>query len=220
MLEGLVPGTLGGLRRLERGVADPAVERLAHHLVDDTGLGGEVWCRADGWYGMAMVDVLDDTPANQPGRAQLLTSLNKFAAGITRYQDPVSGRWFQVVDKGTQAGNWTETSCSSMFAYTLSRAAQQGYIDGHYAAVAQKGYQGVLQRLSVGKDGLTNLSTISIGTNVGDYAYYIGRTQATNDFHGLGAFLIMNEQFTAGGAAGSAHAVGSAHAAGAVGGAQ
>ncbi|WP_194896962.1 glycoside hydrolase family 88/105 protein [Catenulispora pinisilvae] len=169
-----------------------------------TGLSPEVWCRADGWYGMAMVDVLDNTPANQPGRAQLLTSLNKFAAGIARYQDPASGRWFQVVDKGTQAGNWTETSCSSMFAYTLSRAAQQGYIDSHYAAVAQKGYQGVLQRLSVGKDGLTNLSTISIGTNVGDYAYYIGRTQATNDFHGLGAFLIMNEQFAAAGTGGGA----------------
>jgi unsaturated rhamnogalacturonyl hydrolase len=31
---------------------------------------------------------------------------------------------------------------------------------------------------------------------VGDYAYYVARTQATNDFHGLGAFLIMNEQLT------------------------
>lgn len=34
----------------------------------------------------------------------------------------------------------------------------------------------------------------SNGTNVGDYAYYVARTRATNDFHGLGAFLIMNEQ--------------------------
>jgi unsaturated rhamnogalacturonyl hydrolase len=159
-----------------------------------TGLSPEVWCRADGWYGLAIVDVLDKTPAGQPGRARLLGILGNFAAGIERYQDPVSGRWFQVVDKGTQAGNWTETSCSSMFAYTLSRAAQQGYIDSHYATVAQKGYHGVLQRMSVGSDGLTNLSAVSIGTNVGDYAYYIARTQATNDFHGLGAFLIMNEQ--------------------------
>lgn len=162
-----------------------------------TGLSPEVWCRADGWYGMAVVDVLDDTPATQPGRAQLLTDLQQFAAGIEHYQDPVSGRWFQIVDKASQAGNWTETSCSSMFAYTLARAAQQGYIDGHYATVARKGYQGVLARISVGGDGLTNLKTVSVGTNVGDYAYYIARTQATNDFHGLGAFLIMNEQLAA-----------------------
>jgi unsaturated rhamnogalacturonyl hydrolase len=161
-----------------------------------TGLSPEDWCRADGWYGMAMIDVLDKTPATQPGRDQLLSILSKFAAGMETHQDPASGRWFQVINKGTQAGNWTETSCSSMFTFTLSRAAQEGYIDSHYATVAQKGYQGVLGRISVGSDGLTNLKTISIGTNVGDYAYYIARTQATNDFHGLGAFLLMNEQLT------------------------
>jgi unsaturated rhamnogalacturonyl hydrolase len=40
----------------------------------------------------------------------------------------------------------------------------------------------------------TNLTGISIGTNVGDYAFYIARPRETNDFHGLGAFLIRNEQ--------------------------
>jgi unsaturated rhamnogalacturonyl hydrolase len=43
-------------------------------------------------------------------------------------------------------------------------------------------------------DGSFQQIFISIGTNVGDYKYYIDRTRATNDFHGLGAFLIMNEQ--------------------------
>jgi unsaturated rhamnogalacturonyl hydrolase len=159
-----------------------------------TGLAPESWCRAVGWYGMATVNVLDAIPADQPRRVQLLTILRNLAAGIEHYQDPATGRWFQVIDKGSQSGNWTETSCSSMFTFTLSRAAQQGYIDPHYAAVADRGYQGVLGRISLGGDGRTNLTDISIGTNVGDYAYYIGRTRATNDFHGLGAFLIMNEQ--------------------------
>ncbi|CAM5619118.1 Unsaturated rhamnogalacturonyl hydrolase YteR [Streptomyces alboniger] len=76
----------------------------------------------------------------------------------------------------------------------LARCPEQGYLDPHYRAVARRGYQGVLAKLSVGTDGLTNLADISVGTNVGDYAYYIARTRATNDFHGLGAFLIMNEQ--------------------------
>jgi rhamnogalacturonyl hydrolase YesR len=159
-----------------------------------TGLAPESWCRAEGWFGMATVNVLDATPADQPGRAQLLTILRNLAAGIEHYQDPATGRWFQVIDKGSQAGNWTETSCSSMFTFALSRAVQQGYIDAHYAAVADRGYHGVLAKLSLGGDGRTNLTDISIGTNVGDYSYYINRTRATNDFHGLGAFLIMNEQ--------------------------
>ncbi|MER6242842.1 glycoside hydrolase family 88/105 protein [Streptomyces griseorubiginosus] len=159
-----------------------------------TGLAPEHWCRAVGWYSMAIVDVLDGIPQNHPRRAQLLGILRRLAAGLEKYQDPATGRWFQVIDKGARGDNWTETSCSSMFTYALSRGAQQGYLDQRFKAVAHRGYQGVLARLSVGSDGRTNLADISIGTNVGDYAYYIARDRATNDFHGLGAFLIMNEQ--------------------------
>ncbi|MFI8230573.1 glycoside hydrolase family 105 protein [Streptomyces sp. NPDC085900] len=159
-----------------------------------TGLAPEYWCRAVGWYSMAIVNVLDAIPANQPRRPRLLSIFRRLAAGLEKYQDPATGRWFQVMDKGNRSDDWTETSCSSMFTYALSRGVQQGYLDPHYAAVAQRGYQGVLAKLSVGSDGRTNLADISIGTNVGDYAYYIARDRATNDFHGLGAFLIMNEQ--------------------------
>ncbi|MFF4358850.1 glycoside hydrolase family 105 protein [Streptomyces sp. NPDC001604] len=159
-----------------------------------TGLAPEHWCRAVGWYSMAVVNVLDALPANHPRRTQLLDVFRKLAAGLEKYQDPATGRWFQVIDKGGRSGNWTETSCSSMFTYALSRGAQQHYLDPHYADVARRGYQGVLAKLSTGPDGRTDLADISVGTNVGDYAYYIARTRATNDFHGLGAFLIMNEQ--------------------------
>ncbi|MFF2510515.1 glycoside hydrolase family 105 protein [Streptomyces sp. NPDC058086] len=162
-----------------------------------TGLAPEHWCRAVGWYAMAIVNVLDAIPVNHPRRAQLVGIFRRLAAGLEKYQDPATGRWFQVIDKGARSDNWTETSCSSMFTYALSRGAQQGYLDPHYASVAGRGYQGVLARVSVGSDGRTNLTDISIGTNVGDYAYYIARDLATNDFHGLGAFLIMNEQLTA-----------------------
>ncbi|WP_406162077.1 glycoside hydrolase family 88 protein [Streptomyces sp. NBC_00882] len=159
-----------------------------------TGLAPEHWCRAVGWYSMAIVGVLDGIPQHHPRRAQLLGVFRKLAAGLEKYQDPATGRWFQVIDKGARGDNWTETSCSSMFTYALSRGARQGYLDQHFKAVAHRGYQGVLAKLSVGSDGRTNLADISIGTNVGDYAYYIARDRATNDFHGLGAFLIMNEQ--------------------------
>ncbi|MDX2676862.1 glycoside hydrolase family 88/105 protein [Streptomyces sp. NY05-11A] len=165
------------------GWADPA-----------TGLAPEHWCRAVGWYSMAMVNVLDAIPARQARRPQLLRIFRQLAAGLERYQDPATGRWFQVIDKGGQSDNWTETSCSSMFTYALSRGAQQGYLDKRYQAVAQRGYKGVLARISLGTDGRTSLTDISIGTNVGDYAFYIARPRETNDFHGLGSFLIMNEQ--------------------------
>ncbi|HEX6650707.1 MAG TPA: glycoside hydrolase family 88 protein, partial [Pyrinomonadaceae bacterium] len=64
-----------------------------------------------------------------------------------------------------------------------------------YATVAQRGYAGVLTKISLDTDGQTNLTDICEGTNVADLAYYFARKRNTNDFHGLGAFLIMNEKF-------------------------
>jgi unsaturated rhamnogalacturonyl hydrolase len=161
-------------------------------VVPGTNHSPETWCRADGWFAMSSVMVLDATPSGTPRRTQVLANLQHLAAAIRTHQDPASGRWFQVVDKGTQKGNWTETSCSSMFTYTISRAVQQGYLDASYKTVATRGYAGVLQRIS--NPANPQLVDICIGTNVGNYAYYIGRTKATNDLHGLGSFLIMNEQ--------------------------
>ncbi|MEI5097577.1 glycoside hydrolase family 88 protein [Streptomyces sp. PmtG] len=168
--------------------------RTAPWADKETGRAPEQWCRAIGWYSMAAVNVLDATPSHLKGRGELLAVVRKLAAGIARAQDPDTGRWFQVADKGGQEGNWTETSCSSMFTYALARAAEQGYVSPRYREVARRGHQGVLAKISRGPDGLTNLTDISIGTNVGDYAFYTARPRQTNDFHGLGAFLIMNEQ--------------------------
>jgi len=171
-------------------------------VVSGTKHSPESWCRAIGWFAMASVMVLDVTPAGTTGRDTVLTNLQKLAAGIKQYQDPKTGRWFQVVDRGDRSDNWTETSCSSMFTYTISRSVEQGYIDASYKPVAAKGYLGpnldgkggVLGKISLDSAGHVKLTDICIGTNVGDYAFYIARPRATNDFHGLGSFMIMNEQ--------------------------
>ncbi|MFF7750843.1 glycoside hydrolase family 105 protein [Streptomyces sp. NPDC007971] len=186
----------GGHLQVANGLLKHAYDesRTAGWADPRTGLAPEHWCRADGWYAMAIVGVLDAIPADHPLRGRLLGIFRRLAAGLEKYQDPATGRWFQVMDKGTRSDDWTETSCSSMFTYALSRGVQQGYLDPHYEAVARRGHQGVLAEISLGADGRTNLAGISVGTNVGDYAYYAARTRATNDFHGLGAFLIMNEQ--------------------------
>ena len=57
----------------------------------------------------------------------------------------------------------------------LVMAVKRGYINKSYRDAARKGYKGVLTKLSVGPDGLTNLIDICEGTNVGDLAYYFAR---------------------------------------------
>src|SRR5205814_7752882 len=77
----------------------------------------EFWCRAMGWYGMITVEVLDVMPASHPDRAQLISILQGLLGAWKNFQDPATGRWFQLVNKGSNPANWTETSCSAMHTY-------------------------------------------------------------------------------------------------------
>jgi unsaturated rhamnogalacturonyl hydrolase len=170
--------------------------RAASWANPSTGLSAEYWCRAVGWFGVAAIQVLDLIPPDHPRRAQLVGIVQNLVRGFATYQDPASGRWFQVVDKGGQGDNWTETSCSAMYTYTISAAVRHGYVSASYQANADAGTRGELNRISLHSDGLTYLTVVSPGTGVGAYSYYVTRPQATNDFHGLGAFLFFSEETT------------------------
>jgi unsaturated rhamnogalacturonyl hydrolase len=86
-----------------------------------------------------------------------------------------------------------------MYTYMMWMGVKRGYLTRHYEAVALKGYHGVLTKLSKDADDMTKLVEVCEGTNVSDLAYYFARKRNENDFHGLGAFLIMNEQLGAAG---------------------
>jgi unsaturated rhamnogalacturonyl hydrolase len=82
-----------------------------------------------------------------------------------------------------------------MYTYVTAMAIDRGYVNRSYRSVVTRGYAGVLTKLSLDQNGDTQIVDICEGTNVSDLAYYFGRKRNTNDFHGLGAFLIMNEKF-------------------------
>ncbi|MFC0429680.1 glycoside hydrolase family 105 protein [Kutzneria buriramensis] len=155
------------------------------------------WARAIGWVALAHFDVLDVLPANDSRRAQLIKNLQQLVTAFVRYQDPATGRWFQIVDKGTDPNNWTETSASAMYTYAISRAVRAGYVSSSLQAAAQKGYQGVLQKVTLGSDGRTTIADICPGTAVtNSLSGYYSRPRTANDQHGLGTFLLMNEELT------------------------
>ena len=162
-----------------------------------TGLSENFWGRADGWYAMALVDVLDQFPANHPKRPQLLAILNRLAAAIQKYQDPKTGVWYEVLDKGSAKGNYLEASASCMFVYALAKGVRQGYLPARYQAVAEKGYNGIIKQfITVDSNGQTNLNgTVTVGGlggrpyRDGSYAYYLKEKVITNDPKGVGAFI-------------------------------
>jgi len=160
----------------------------------ETGASAEHWARAIGWYAMTLINILDIIPKDQPGRDDLIKVLNQLAAAFEKYQDKNTGLWWQVVDKGTVPGNWLETSSSSMYTFAMWMGVKRGYLPKRFRDIALRGYRGVLTQISLDKDGMTDLANICEGTNVADINYYFARKRNTNDFHGIGAFLIMNEQ--------------------------
>ena len=162
-----------------------------------TGQSPNFWGRAMGWYGMALVDVLDQMPANHPKRAELLVILNRFATAVAKYQDKPSGLWYQVLDKGTSKGNYLEASASCMFVYALAKGVRQHNLPDYFLKVADSGYKGIINKfISTDADGNINLNgTVSVAGLGGDpyrdgsYEYYLKEKVVTNDAKGVGAFI-------------------------------
>jgi unsaturated rhamnogalacturonyl hydrolase len=152
------------------------------------------WGRSIGWYGMALIEVLDGMPKNNPSRPKLIALARQLVYAFQRFQDPKTGLWYNVVDKPDATGNWPESSASSMYIYVISKAVQRGYVPHALQAVACKGYSGMLTHLIVHPDNDVSITDICAGTVVGDLSYYLQRPRNTDDLHGIGAFLLMNEQ--------------------------
>jgi unsaturated rhamnogalacturonyl hydrolase len=168
-----------------------------------TGLSPHFWARAMGWYVMGVVETLEHFPAAHPDRPAIIQTLRDAAEGIARVQDPVTGLWWNVMDQPNRAGNYLEASASSMFAYALARAARLGYIEPGYRQVAERGFNGLLSNLvrenPDGTVSLTNIVQVSgLGGNLrrdgsyrdGSYAYYISEPVVTDDYKGVGPFIL------------------------------
>lgn len=164
----------------------------------ETGTSPHFWGRAMGWYGMALVDVLDHFPERHPGRGRLIGYLNELADAISRYRDPRTGLWYQVLDQRGREGNYLEASASSMFTYTLAKGAKKGYLPEHYGAMAQSCFEAMLSEfVTVDDRGVVSLTQIcgvaGLGGDPyrdGSYDYYVNELIRPNDPKGVGPFIM------------------------------
>ncbi|HEY6245941.1 MAG TPA: glycoside hydrolase family 88 protein [Pyrinomonadaceae bacterium] len=167
-----------------------------------TGHSPNFWNRAMGWYAMALVDTLDYFPRTHPQRAELIAILNRLAKAVAKYQDSKTGLWYEVVDKGSEKGNYLEASGSSMFVYALAKGVRDGYLPVSYLSVAKRGYSGLTSEfIKTDANGQTNLdgtvSVAGLGGNPyrdGSYQYYLSEKVVRNDPKGIGAFLMASNE--------------------------
>jgi unsaturated rhamnogalacturonyl hydrolase len=155
-----------------------------------TGLSPEVWGRGQGWFAMALVDVLGYMPTTYSGRTQLLTIFQDLAVGLKASQDPATGLWHEVVDTGACAGDWLETSGSGMYVYALRVAVDRGYIDASYMSVVNAGWTGLQTRVTMDSVGpVINGAVVGLDPQ-GSCAGYINAAEATNSPPGECAILL------------------------------
>ena len=122
-----------------------------------------------GWYFAALADVLEYMPKDHADYPDVLAIFNQVAAGLKRWQDPVSGVWYQllqydaqtaadgkgdtikgkVYNVGTEA-NYLEASASGIFTYAYLKGIRLGLLDRDiFLPVAEKAYQVCLRPLFV-----------------------------------------------------------------------
>ena len=110
------------------------------------------WGRANAWYFLALVDVLEAMPTDNTNYNTLRGYLDKLAVGIKNKQDETTGCWYQVLDKtpASLTGNYLEASCSSIFTAAYLKAIRLGLLDKTtYEPVATKAYEGLVNQFMV-----------------------------------------------------------------------
>jgi len=197
---------------IQKHLVDPKTG-LLYHAWDEsreqkwadqkTGVSPNFWGRAMGWYGMAMVDVLDFLPKDHPGRARILTYLKSYTDAVIKVQDKNNGLWYQVLDKAGEKGNYTEATASAMFVYTIIKSVNNGYLPKSYKAAAKKGYDGIIKNLiTVDENGVVNLNKCCAVAGLGgkpyrdgSYEYYVNEEIRSNDGKGTGPFILASLEF-------------------------
>jgi len=163
-----------------------------------TGCSPETWGRAEGWYVMALVDVLEWMPADQPERAELVAILNRVMEALLSVQDPQTHLWYQVPDKGTEEGNYLESTCSAMYTYAMAKGVRIGVLDARYKTEAQKVMEGLkAHKIVRNEDGTLSLidccAVAGLGGNPyrdGTYDYYIHERIREDDPKGVAPLIL------------------------------
>ncbi len=164
-----------------------------------TGLSKSFWLRAIGWFSLALTDLLEILPEGTEGRDEPADMLRELMACMSRYADPETGMYWQVVDRGGQEGNYLETSGSAMIACAMMKGARLGILDAEYRERGRKTFEGILNHFLKIRDGMIELENICLVAGLGPenkprrdgtYAYYISEPVVSNDAKGAAPFVL------------------------------
>jgi unsaturated rhamnogalacturonyl hydrolase len=169
----------------------------------ETGCSPHFWGRAMGWYCMALADVLEIIPPERHKNHEALKAIAcRLFAPLLKYQDGESGLWYQILDRRQSEKNYTESSASAMFVYFLLKMIRLEGTPKHdiprLREAADRAWQGLLnQKITEDPSGELHLTSIckvaglgGVPYRDGSYEYYVNEPVVTDDFKGVGPFIL------------------------------
>ena len=143
------------------------------------------WGRGNGWVASALAETLTSLPANHPLRPEIIAGYRKMMEALLKTQSE-NGMWRQLVDYPYA---WAESSCTAMFAYSIQKGVNNGWLNKkRFSGAADKAWKALCAH--VDREG--NIREICIGTGQqNDIEFYLKRPRTLGDLHGQAPFLWL-----------------------------
>lgn len=190
---------------------DPATG-LYRHAYDDSremfwcdsisGQSAHAWCRAMGWYAMAIVETMQYLGKNDATRP-MQAILERIYDVLPKYADPRTGMWYQVLDQPGREGNYLEATGSVMFVYAQLKAVRLGYLPEEMREEALHRYEQFVDRfIRENADGTISMTDCCAVAGLGGkqrrsgtFEYYISEPVIENDCKGVGPFIWASLEY-------------------------
>jgi len=172
----------------------------------DTGLSANFWLRSTGWYLMALIDCIGlCTEQLYEHYRALVDIFRQSLRGVLRYQSE-DGLFYQVIDHGGEAGNYTETSGTAMIAYCILKGVRLGILNPEkYLPIGKQVFEALKEKkLFADEDGQVRLHDICLMAGLGpeksphrdgSVAYYLSEPRVSDDSKGVGPFLMAWSEY-------------------------
>ena len=165
----------------------------------ETGCSPNFWLRAEGWFIMSLVDVLEvmmdiDLPEEKEHLKKMLVDLTE---ALSKYQDE-SGLFHQLIALPEVEGNYLETSGTALISAAVLKGVRLGFIPEKYRSMAEKAFYGIIdKRLSKNDDGTPCVTGICLVAGLGgvdhrdgSVGYYLSEPVVKNDAKGVGPLFL------------------------------
>lgn len=154
----------------------------------------EFWGRGNGWIAMALVDCLEAMPLEHKDRQIILSMYEKMMYSLLPLQLSANGHWLQlpIYINELNEGNYIESSCTSMFAYSMAKGIKLGILlSEDFQDSVNKAWEGV-RKYSVNPIGeYLTIINVCAGTCIGDKNYYYDRNVVHSIPFALGSVLLF-----------------------------